>query len=75
MHIIMLYTYLLYLIFRKQTNNSSYNYVDGPIICIGDFDDGYNMPPPIQLNTETIIDDEINVSRYQYYYIYIFFIN
>lgn len=40
---------------RKRNDVESYR-VNGPVICIGDFDDGYNMPPP-KVPTTKVVDD------------------
>lgn len=31
---------------RKNCESENVSNVIGPVICIGDFDDDYNMPPP-----------------------------
>lgn len=48
--------------FRKTRNNpsSSTAKVIGPVIAIGDFDDGYDMPPAI---VKPVISDDENLKR------------
>ncbi|XP_050529170.1 uncharacterized protein CG4449 [Daktulosphaira vitifoliae] len=50
---------------KRKNDSQSSQKINGPIICIGDFDDGYNIPSPkmprvITLDEENIVVDEKN---------------
>lgn len=47
--------------FRKRTCENTF--INGPVICIGDFDDSYNMPPP-KLPVPETVNTEYDYSKF-----------
>ncbi|XP_050426148.1 uncharacterized protein CG4449 [Adelges cooleyi] len=46
---------------RTRKKRGTVTVVEGPVICIGDFDDGYNIPPPKAPREITLDDDDDDV--------------